>query len=222
MNKRKKIAFLMIWDAILLLAFVVFTVIVSTCDVCKIDGAAAEVGLSKINEFFFARLHYNDVLYSISKYLGYALFLIIAYFGFLGLKQLIEKKSVFKVDKEILLFGGMCVVMLSIYVLFEKAIINYRPIIVDASEGIEASYPSSHTFLAICLCGAGIIMFGKYIQNKNVQKLVSISLAIAGIIVVLCRFLSAVHWFTDIVGSLILGAFVIMTFYTCIKMWGER
>ena len=52
----------------------------------------------------------------------------------LGLKQLIERRSLLKVDKDILLLGGFYVVVLACYVLFEKLVINYRPIYAGEEE----------------------------------------------------------------------------------------
>lgn len=219
--KKKKMKNDLMWDAILLIAFVVYTWIIASFDVRLINGAASEVGLSRVNEFFFNKLPYNDVFYNISKVFGYASFILIAYFGLVGLKQLIERKNVLKVDNNILIFGGTCVVMLAIYAVFEFAIINYRPIILDPEEWPESSYPSSHTFLAMTLCGTGLYMIHDYIKNESIRKIISVILTLGSVVIVVSRLLSGVHWFTDIVGSVILSSLVIKLFITAVHMWGN-
>ena len=46
--------------------------------------------------------------------------------------------------------------MISVYILFEKVVINYRPILIDNE--LEASFPSSHTMLAICTSVSSLLV----------------------------------------------------------------
>ena len=67
-------------------------------------------------------------------------------FALAGLVQWIRRKSLLKVDKEILALGGLYLIVIGFYILFELVIVNYRPIIMPGSVHPEASFPSSHGF----------------------------------------------------------------------------
>ena len=135
------------------------------------------------------------------------------FYGCLGLKQLIDKKSLKKVDKKIIYLGCFYVLMGLFYIFFEKVIINYRPVLLEGD--LEASYPSSHTILAVCICISSIIM-NRYYLKKNLLKYVNISTAVLMLLIVVGRLFSGVHWLTDIVGGLLLSSALCYLFYTFI------
>ena len=68
-------------------------------------------------------------------------------FGMLGLLQWIRRKSIAKVDRDILLLGGYYILVILDYLIFEMIPINYRPILINGV--MEASYPSSTTLLVL-------------------------------------------------------------------------
>jgi undecaprenyl-diphosphatase len=107
------------------------------------------VGFSGVNGLFSRLIGYHPVLYTITEFLGIIALLPVVLFGVVGLLQLIQRKSLLAVDKDILVLGGIYIGVLLCYILFNKVVINYRPVILD--EGLEASYPSSHTMLAVCV-----------------------------------------------------------------------
>ena len=111
------------------------------------------------------------------------------------------RKKLLLVDKEILALGFLYAGVAACYVLFEKVIINYRPILVDGQ--LEASYPSSHTFLAITvLLSAFYVLRKETGTGKAIIAYVSLVVMIA--LVIGC-FLSGAHWGTDIFGGILLG-----------------
>lgn len=128
----------------------------------------------------------------------------------IGLVQLIKRKSLLKVDKEIILLGIFYIVIIILYVFFEKYIVNYHPILMNGFK--ESSYPSSHTLITICLCGSSI-MINKVLYNNKTTKYVNIfSLAII-IITVIGRLFSGVHWLTDIIGGILIPLALVMQFF---------
>ena len=197
----------------LFLLFVLFTVIVKFVGVSPIGPEKSEVGLAFINEWFHNLFGFNNMFYKLSKYLGYLPFLFVLFYGYLGLKQLIDKKSLKNVDKKIIYLGCFYVLMGLFYIFFEKVIINYRPVLLEGD--LEASYPSSHTILAVCICISSIIM-NRYYLKKNLLKYVNISTAVLMLLIVVGRLFSGVHWLTDIVGGLLLSSALCYLFYTFI------
>ena len=95
-------------------------------------------------------------------------------------------------------------------------IINYRPVILDA--GLEASYPSSHTVIAICIFGTAIMQFHHYLRGKTVWLVILDSAtALLMAVTVIGRLLSGVHWFTDIVGGALLSSALIMLYASALS-----
>ena len=102
------------------------------------------------------------------------------------------------------------IIVLGIYVLFEKVIINFRPVVIEGI--LESSYPSSHTILAICICGSSIILNNSIFKNNKIAKLENIISFIIIIMLPLLRFISGVHWFTDIIGGILLSLSLLLFF----------
>ena len=107
---------------------------------------------------------------------------------------------------------------MAFYALFEIIIINYRPFLDAESGELEASYPSSHTLLTLCILTSAIIVFN-YIFN-NVKKPVyygaSAILFIIMMATIITRLFSGVHWFTDILGGVLLSSALLMSFKTVV------
>lgn len=184
--------------------FILFTYLVGNYDVAIVGESPEPVGFSKINGIFY-KAEYNTLFYALSKYLGYLAILLAAFFALIGAYQLVKGKSLKAVDGEIYILGGFYVVVIAMYVLFEKLVINYRPMIIDEAEGLEASYPSSHTMLAICVILSAMVLLPKYLRKKEHINIAKIALIALMILIILFRFLSGVHWFTDILGSALLS-----------------
>lgn len=194
---------------------VLYIILLKTVDVQSIGPKSSSVGLASINNWFLQNIGTNDTCYKITKYLGLLPFLLVGYYGFIGLKQLINKKSINKVDKELLLLGIFYILVGATYIFFEKVIINYRPVLMDGE--LEASFPSSHTMLAICVCASSLLISKYYIKNENIRKIIDILTWIVMIILVVGRALSGVHWITDIIGGILVSAFLISLFYSSIN-----
>lgn len=144
------------------------------------------------------------LLYVVTDWLGIVPLCFVLGFAVLGLIQLIKRKSLFKVDSDILALGGFYVAVLTVYFLFETVVINYRPVLIDGY--LEASYPSSTTMLVMCVIPTAIMQFKVRIKNKLLQKIIIFTLAAFTVFMVIGRLVSGVHWFTDIVGGAILSA----------------
>lgn len=202
---------------LLVLLSIIYTLLVKYVDTSTIGPNGSVVGFSSLNSFVFNLTGNNMTLYKITEILGIIPILIALMYAVIGLIQVIDRKSL-KVDKELIALGILYVVVILIYVFFEKCIINYRPVIIDGV--LEASYPSSHTLLSICICGSSLLINKYLFNNEKIYKYINIISIISMVLIVLGRLLSGVHWASDIIGSIIISITllkILETYYLSIK-----
>ena len=212
MNKKKR-NFLI--STILILLAVVFTILVKVVDVKQVGGNGTSIGFATLNQFVFKTTGVNMIWYHITDWLGLVPVFMAIVYGIIGFIQLTKRKSLFKVDIEIMILGLFYIIVISLYIFFEKVIVNYRPILMNGF--LEASYPSSHTLMAICLCGSSIIVNKKLFNNKITKFIDCLSVVII-FTTVTGRLISGVHWFTDIIGGMIISIALLMTLYSVIDI----
>ncbi len=213
-NTKPKTKRLFILSAVFFVLFLLFTVAVKLVDVQPAGPMGSLVGFGKINAAFAAAFPYSALWYDLTDFCGYIAILVCVFFGAVGAYQLfITRKSLLKVDRDVLYLGVFYIIVIALYVVFNHFAINYRPVILDAEEGLEASYPSSHTMLIICVMATAAIEAWHRLRNKK---------ALCGILTALCVFLlaftvigrliSGAHWLTDIIGSCLISASLVCLF----------
>ena len=202
-------------SSILIFLAIGFTVLVKVVDVKQVGVNETSIGFATVNQFVFNFFGVNMVWYHITDWLGLVPIFMAMTYALIGLIQLIKSKSLFKVDKEIIILGIFYIIVIALYLFFEKVIVNYRPILMDGF--IEASYPSSHTLMTICLCGSSIIVNRKLFNNKITKFMNILSIAIV-LITIIGRLISGVHWFTDIIGGIFISIALLMTLYSTINL----
>ena len=200
----------------LLIAFILFTILVKFVDVSSIGPNSSNVGFSTLNSFILKKVGINMVFYKITEVLGIIPILIAVLYGIKGTIQLIKRKNLFKVDYEIIILGIFYIITIMIYLFFEKLIINYRPALMDGK--LEASYPSSHTMISIFICMSAVIVNRYLIKNNNINKRLNIIILIIMVLIVVGRIISGVRWISDILGGLLISAFLIKSFDTILKI----
>lgn len=210
MNKKRRNILI---STILILLAIVFTILVKVVDVKTIGVNESKIGFATLNQFVFKTVGVNMTWYNITDWLGIIPILMAMIYAFIGVIQLIKRKSIFKVDKELIILGLFYIIVIFIYIFFEKMIVNYRPILMNGF--LEASYPSSHTLITICLCGSSIIINNKLFNNRT-TKITNILSTIIIVVTVVGRLISGVHWFTDIIGGILISIALLMTLYTLI------
>ena len=188
---------------ILILSFALWTVLIQKADVQAVGVNGTQVGLATLNTWFHSLTGANMTLYNITDWLGLVPVFICMGFGVFGLVQLIKRKSLFKVDKDIIFLGIYYVIVIFGYLIFEMIPINYRPILINGF--MEASYPSSTTLLVLGVMPTLFFQINRRIKNKKIKTLIDILIIVFSLFMVIGRLISGVHWLTDIVGSVFLS-----------------
>ena len=199
-----------------LLLFLLILVLVKTVDVQAIGPDHSSVGLADLNGTFHGIFGYLPWLYQITEYAGYLALLTAAGFGVYIAVQLIRRKQLKAVDRDLYWLVGLYAVVALLYVLFEKVVINCRPVIVDEVEGLEASFPSTHTMLSICILVPAMEQFHRRLKSPWQKPAVILSGVLMAVII-LGRLFSGVHWLTDIVASLFLGSGLVLLYLSLIE-----
>ena len=204
--------------------FLLLILLVKLVDVAPVPAVeGTEIGLSKLNMAIHDLFGEDLGWYKITNLLGYLAILIALCFAAVGGLQLIYRRSILKVDKELLLLGGLYVVTVIFYVLFEKVVVNYRPMLMPDGTGPEASFPSSHTMLSCVILGSGLGLLKKYTKkNKTIQLVLTVLFAVMLALIVAGRLLSGVHWFTDIIGGILLSVALLNAWEGAVKLWKSR
>ena len=184
---------------------VILIALVRLVDAAPIGAQGTSIGLSHLNQFVFDLFGVNMLWYNITDWLGVAAVLTGFVFAVTGLVQLIKRRSLLKVDREILSLGGLYIVVIGLYLFFENVIINYRPIIMPDNTSPEASFPSSHIMLVCVIMGSAAMLINRYIRNKPLNRILrAVCYVIIGVTVV-GRLIAGVHWFTDILGGILIS-----------------
>lgn len=196
----------------LLALFVLWTIAISHIDVQAIGPKGSTVGFATFNGFFHELTGVHMLIYKITDWLGLVPMCFALGFAFLGLVQLIKRRSLLKVDYSILVLGGFYIIVMAAYVLFEIFVINYRPVLIGGC--LEASYPSSTTMLVMFVMPTAIMQFNSRIRNKVLRKTIACAIAVFTLFMVASRLISGVHWFTDIIGGALLSTGLVMLYYS--------
>ena len=149
---------------LLLLAFGVWTWLLGIVDVRQIGPEGSSVGFATVNALFHSLTGVDMSLYVITDWLGLVPVAACLAFAVLGLLQWIKRKNILLVDKSILVLGVFYLVVMGVYVIFEYAVINYRPVLIEGR--LEASYPSSTTMLVMCVMPTAAMQTARRIKNR--------------------------------------------------------
>ena len=199
----------------LLLSFILWTVLVMTFDVGPVGVEGTNVGFSTLNTAVHKLTGTNMTLYNITDWLGLVPIFVCFVFAGAGLGQLIKRRSLLKVDTDIIFLGIYYIIVIAAYLIFEMIPINYRPVLINGA--MEVSYPSSTTLLVLCVMPTLNFQVGK-IDNRYIRSVIKISSVIFSAFMVGGRLISGVHWLSDIIGS-VLFSFGLFCIYKGVSVW---
>lgn len=213
--KRNKI--LLFTSLTLICAFVLWTILICFVDVSAIGPNGSRVGFATLNKAIHNLTGVNMTLYVITDWLGLVPIFTAFCFTVLGLIQLIKRKSILKVDRSIISLGVFYIAVISVYVMFEYVVINYRPVLINGY--LEASYPSSTTMLTLTVMITAIMQLRSRIKTKSLKAVITLIIALFTAFMVIGRALSGVHWITDIIGGILISFVLICMYYYAHIAW---
>ena len=204
----------------LVVVFAVWTALIQIVDVQPVGQNGTDIGFATFNCWFHRLTGVHMTIYNITDLLGIVPFLICMIFGTIGIVQLIKRRSLFKVDYDIIFLGIYYGIVIFSYIIFEVIPINYRPILI---EGImEPSYPSSTTLLVLSVMPTLIEQMQRRLKNVKIKNSISIITVFFSAFMVLGRLVSGVHWFTDILGSVFLSTGLFCIYKAVILLWYKK
>ena len=200
----------------LLAAFALWTALVQCVDVQPVGQNGTNIGFATFNVWFHGVTGVHMGIYTVTDWLGLVPIAICLCFGVLGIMQLVRRRSLLRVDADLLLLGAYYIVVILCYLVFEMVPINYRPIPIDGI--MEASYPSSTTLLVL-----SVMPTLKFQVDRRAKGPAAKSAAIAFVVafsalMVLGRLVAGVHWATDIVGAVLLATALFMAYRAAVAL----
>ena len=189
---------------LMLALFVVWTWLVQSVDVRPAGVLGTDIGFAEVNVRFHEMTGVHMWLYIATDWLGLVPVFVCLLFGLVGVVQLVKRKSLRKVDRDIILLGLYYLLVVVCYLTFERLPVNYRPILIEGC--MEASYPSSTTLLILSVMPTLVFQIQRRWNGGKAKCMISAATVVFIAFMVIGRLISGVHWLTDIVGSVLLGA----------------
>ena len=205
---------------LLLAAFVLWTVLIQSVDVQPLGQNGTDIGFAALNCWFHRLCGVHMMIYTATDWLGLVPIAVCLCFGGIGFAQLLKRKSLFRVDADIILLGVYYVLVIAGYLIFESIPINYRPIPINGV--MEASYPSSTTLLVLSVMPTLNLQARRRIENQALKRTICVASAVFTLLMVLGRTVAGVHWLTDILGAVLLSAGLFLLYKACVMMIDRR
>lgn len=138
---------------------------------------------------------------------------VLGVFAVLGLTEWIKRKSLKKVDRELLAMILPLVLMAATYFIFDKLLVlNTRP-----NGSGEPSFPSSHTMATATIFLMTMLALKKYVKNKALRIFLDIVMLILIALVSVGRVAANMHWASDVIGALIFSLIFATIYYLLIR-----
>ena len=186
-----------------LIAFLLWTALIRCVDVQAAGPNGTKVGFAAFNLWFHKLTGVHMTVYTITDWLGLVPIAVCLGFGMVGLLQLLRRRSLLRVDPDIILLGLYYLLVILAYLAFEMIPINYRPVLINGV--LEASYPSSTTLLVLSVMPTLKLQIGRRIANPLVRSVTGLFAIAFSAFMVIGRSISGVHWATDIIGAVLLS-----------------
>ena len=211
----------LLWIGYILIAgFVIWTLLIQAVDVQPLGINGTNIGFATINCWFHRLTGVHMVIYTITDWLGIIPAFICIIFGGIGCVQLLKRRSLLKVDYDIIFLGAYYILVILGYSIFEMIPINYRPVLIEGF--MEASYPSSTTLLVLCVMPTLIEQVNRRSENEIFKKVIKALVICFSVFMVFGRLVSGVHWLTDIIGSIMLSIGLFCIYKSAVLLYYKR
>lgn len=187
----------------LLAAFAVWTLLIQCVDVQAVGPRGTKIGFAAFNIWVHELTGVHMGLYNLTDWLGLVPIVICMCFGALGFVQLLKRRSLLRVDPDLILLGIYYTLVIAAYLIFEMIPINFRPILIEGR--LEASYPSSTTLLVLSVLPTLVFQVNRRFENTLLRRVTAGFAVGFSAFMVLGRLVSGVHWATDIIASVLLS-----------------
>ena len=205
---------------LLLMGFAVWTFLIQTVDVQPIGPNGSSVGFAALNGWFHQLTGVHWTLYTLTDWLGLVPIAVCLIFAGAGFIQLVQRRSLFKVDLDIIMLGAYYVLVIFGYLLFEMVPINYRPVLIEGF--LEASYPSSTTLLVLSVMPTLYFQAQRRLTPNALRQTICIFSVLFSAFMVIGRLVSGVHWLTDIVGAVLLSSGMFLIYKASVNFLCKR
>ena len=185
--------------------FLLLILLLRTVDIQAVGPAGTSVGLASLNNGFHTGIGVHPFWSTVSNILGIIAIASAAGWALLGALPLIREKSLKKADPNLILLGILFLVTILIYLFFNLVTVNARPVLMKNETVPEASFPSSHVMMILVAMLGSIKMLNHYVRNLEQRRLFQLICWFVLIFSVFARMLSGVHWFTDIIGGILIA-----------------
>ena len=183
--------------------FATWTTLIQIVDVRCVGETGTKVGFAWLNSRVHQWIGVHMQFYTITDWMGLIPVLLCLLFGGIGLVQMIQRKSLRRVDLDLILLGIYYVIVALGYIIFEMVPINYRPVLLDGR--METSYPSSTTLLVLSVMPTVSFQVSRRLEQTAARKIIHVLTTAFSVFMVIGRLISGVHWFTDIAGAVFLS-----------------
>ena len=203
-----------------LLAFLLWTILISRIDVQAAGPNGSEVGFAAFNMWFHHLTGVHLALYTLTDWVELLAIGVCAAFGVLGAVQAVQRRSLLRVDRDIILLGVYYLLVILFFLFFELFPVNYRPVLIEGV--LEASYPSSTTLLVLSVMPTLRLQSDRRVKSPRLRKAVGWFVLLFSLFMVAGRLVSGVHWATDIIGAVLLSRGLFLLYRHCVRLGDQN
>lgn len=146
-------------------------------------------------------------------------FAVLAIFVVLAIIQWVSRKSFKKIDKQLLWMPVPLIVMLAVYLIFDKLLPQLFPgVMPTRPDGSgEPSFPSTHVMVVATIFFLVSMALPKYIKSKTICIIFDVVMFALASLVASGRVLANKHSVIDVIGAIVFAFIFLEIYILCLK-----